>query len=172
MAATHVIFEVEQMMSEQIDTYLKHGSAHAALDNGNIVTAGTLVSGEKDIYTTAAPTDVTSDAMYIVDAIRIDQFEGYRIAGFNDPRYFYTNSGDPVRLRKVAVGDRLKVSAAGFASTPTVGEYAVPANGALTLAPAADLTGSTKIAFKVVESVTIYVGSESVTGYRLECVVA
>lgn len=172
MAATHAIFEVEKMMSEHIDTYLKHGSAHAALDNGNIVTAGTLVSGEKDLYTTAAPTDVTADTMYIVDAVKIDQFEGYRIDFSKDPRYFYTNSGEPARLRKLAVGDTCKISAAGFASAPTAGAYAVPANGVLTLAPAANLSGSTKIAFKVLEKVTIYVGSESVDGYRLECVVA
>jgi hypothetical protein len=170
---THAIFEKGIMASTQLDHLLRNVQAHADLDNGAIVTAASLVSGEEDLYTSAAPTDVTADVMYIVDAPKRTLInDKYALDEIKDPREFYTVSGKSARVRKPQVGDTCYLSAAGFASTPTVGQYAVPANGALTLAPAANLSGSTTIAFKVVKAHTFYVGSESVTGYRLECVVA
>ena len=173
MGATHVIFKKGLMMSENNDSYLRIGKAHADLDNGNVVALSGLVSGEDDLWTTAAVSDVTAEEVFIVDGdsskILVD---GKWAIDLNDIREFYTPSGKRVRLRKLAHGDSCYVSAAAFASTPTVGQYAVPANAALTLAPAANLSGGTLVAFKVIKAHTFYVGGTSVAGYRLECVVS
>lgn len=173
MANTHVIFEPGKMASRELDSYLKSVQAHADLDNGNIVAITGLVTGENDLYVSAAPSDVTADDMYIVDSVKRTLINGKWSLDFvADVREFYIPEDYSARVRKLMVGDTCYISAAGFSSAPTVGQYAVPANAALTLAPAADLTGATLIAFKVVAAHTFTVGSESVSGYRLECVVA
>lgn len=170
---THVIFEKGIMASTQLDTHVKSVIAPADLDNGSIVEITGLVSGEADIYTCTAPSAVTTDDMYIVDGVKRTLLNGsYSLDFIQDVREFYTPSGLSVRVRKLAVGDSCYLSGAGFATAPTVGQYAIPANGAYTLAPAADLSGSTLIAFKVIATHSFLVGTATVSGYRLECVVA
>jgi hypothetical protein len=170
---THVIFEKGIMASTQLDTHVKSVKAPADLDNGSIVEITGLETGEADYYTCTAPSAVTTDSMYIVDAIKRPLFQGkYALDFIQDVREFYTPSGYSARVRKLAVGDSCYISNAGINGTAVLNQYLIPANGAYTLAPSANLSGGTLIAFKVIKAHTFYVGTETVSGWRLECVVA
>jgi len=171
--ATHVIFKAGKMASKHIDSYLRSVQhPTVTLDNGNFVILTGLVSGEADVWTAATPSDVTAQEVFVIDDPVRNLIDGAYAIDVSDPRNFYVPATRTARARKILHGDTCYITAAGFASAPTVGAYAVPANGALTLAPAANLTGSTIVAFKVVAAESFYVGTETVSGYRLEAVVA
>jgi len=172
MATTHAIFKTGKMASKHIDSYLRNVQSTSNLDNGNVVILTGLVSGQTDLWVGATPSDVTAQEVFIIDDPVRNLISGSYAIDVVDPREFYVPAGRACRARKLVMGDTCYVSAAAFASAPTVGAYAVPANGALTLAPAANLSGSTKVAFKVVATETFYVGMTTVSGYRLEVVVA
>ena len=63
-------------------------------------------------------------------------------------------------------GQRFVMSEDLFSSAPTVGEYVVPADGSVLFAPAADLTGGTKLYAKVLQETTI--GYDKTTAYKIE----
>ncbi len=170
--ATHVIFKPGKMASRHIDSYLRN-VVHPTvdLDNGNFVILSGLVSGEKDLWTAATPADVTAQEVYVIDEPVRNLIDGLYAIDIVDPRQFYVPAGRTCRARKCILGDTLYMTTLGFSSTPTVGQYAVPANTSLKLAPAANLSGSTDVAFKVVATENFFVGTETVTGFRLECVV-
>lgn len=168
----HVIFKTGKMASKHIDSYLRNVQSATDLDNGNVVVLTGLVSGQNDLWTASTPTAVTTQEVYIIDTPVRNLIGGLYAIDVADPREFYVPAGSVARARKLKHGDTCYITALGFSSTPTVGEYAIPANTALKLAPASDLSGNTLIAFKVVATENFYVGTETVTGYRLECVVA
>ena len=171
--ATHIIFKAGKMASKHIDSYLRSVQHPTeTLDNGNFVILTGLVSGETDVWTAATPSDVTAQEVFVIDDPVRNLIDGVYAIDVADPRNFYVPATRTARARKVLHGDTCYMTALGFSSTPTVDAYAVPANGSFKLAPAANLSGSTKIAFKVIATENFYVGTETVTGYRLECVVA
>jgi hypothetical protein len=174
MATTHVIFQKGKLASTHIDAYLRSVKCATDLDNGNLVRITGLETGEKDLWTASTPTtaSITAEEVYIVDEPVRNLIGGSYAIDVQDPREFYVPAGLAARVRKLTVGDTCYVSAAGFSSTPTVGQYAIPANTSLLLAPAASLSGATVVAFKVVATHTFYCGTTSVSGYRLEVVVA
>lgn len=178
MAATHGIFEAGIMASTQLDSYLRSVKAHADLDNGHVVAITGLETGEDDYWTAAAASDVTADDLWVVDSIKRTLFDDkYAYDHIKDVREFYVPSGFSARARKLMKGDTCRISlgtVTGEDATPAndIGKYLIPANGALTWAVAADLTGNTVIALKIVGVHTFYVGSTTVTGFKCECVVA
>lgn len=171
--ANHVVLKVGKVASKNVDAFLK-SARHATvdIDNGNLIALGGLVAGEKDLFTAATPVDVTAEEVFLVDEPVRTLVNGAYAINVADPREFYVPAGKAFRVRKLVVGDTIYVTAAGFESTPSVGKYAIPANGKKTLTPANDLSGNTKVAFKVIATENFYIGTETVTGYRLECVVA
>ena len=100
----------------------------------------------------------------------------YRI-DLSDPSQFTNVANFPALAFKVSVGDEFTVSAAGFSAAPTVStattpSYVIPANASYLLAPAADLTGGTTIAYQVIASEPISVGMGFIDGYRIRCIKA
>lgn len=172
MATTHAIFKTGKMASKHIDSYLRNVQSASDLDNGSLVILTGLVTGQPDLWVGATPSDVTAQEVFVIDDPVRNLINGSYAIDVVDPREFYVPAGRACRARKLVMGDSCYMSAAAFASAPTVGAYAVPANGAFTLAPAANLTGATLVAFKVIATDVTYVGATTVTGYRLEVVTA
>jgi hypothetical protein len=142
------------------------------LNNGSFVRLTGLTSGETDLWVAATPSDVTAQEVFVIDEPVRNLISGLYAIDVVDPREFYIPMGRACKARKLVMGDTFSMTAVGFSSTPTVGQYAVPANGVYTLAPAATLSGNTLVAFKVISTENFYVGTETVTGYRLEVCVA
>ena len=173
MATTHNILVKGKALSSQLDAYLKNVQHPTSdLDNGNVVILTGLTTSENDLWIASTPADVTAQEVFIMDTPVRVLVDGKYAIDVQDPREFYLPATKPGRARKLAIGDTCYLSAAGFSSTPTVGQYAIPANGSFELAPAANLAGATKVAFKVIATHNFYVGTTTVTGYRLECVAA
>jgi hypothetical protein len=170
--ATHVIFKAGQMASKHIDSYLKNVVHPTSdLDNGNVVIVTGLQSGQRDLWTAATPSDVTAQEVFIIDEPVRNLISGLYAIDVVDPREMYVPAGRTCKARKILHGDTCYITALGFSSAPTVGQFAIPANGSLKLAPASSATGA-KIIFKVVATESFFVGVETVSGYRLECVAA
>lgn len=167
----HAIVKIGKMASTNLDSKLRSVILSADTDNGAHVVLGAEVAGQNGVYNAAAPTDVTTQKVLVVEAPVLVETAGYRI-GDEDPRKFYSPAGRPVRARELVVGDEITISVDGFSAAPTVGKYAVPANGATKLAPAADLTGATAVAYQVVKRDDIAVGTVFVEAYKLRAVKA
>jgi len=162
-----------KIMADNIDSYVVSVQNTIAMDNGSQVVLGAPVTGSLGLYSVSAPTDVTKQVPYmvlsqVVPKLVVNGVE-YRI-NITDPQLFTNVANFPALAVKLGVGDEFTVTTPGFASAPTVGQYAVPANGALTLAPAADLTGATLVAYLVVCTESVSVASGFVNGFRLRVV--
>lgn len=165
----NTIVKIGKMASTNVDAYLKPAQYTAALENGAHVVLGAMLTGDLNTYLASTPSSVTTQEVVLVEEPVLIEVEGMRI-DLQDPRKFTNPANRPFRTRKLVVGDSITVSVDGFSGTPTVGQYAVPANGATKLAPAADLSGNTLLAYKVDLLTNISVGLERVAAYKLTVV--
>lgn len=155
--------------AKNVESYNKSVQATFDMPNGSFIELNGLVSGQNDVYVAATPTAVTTNEVLMVKSPEIIEVNGLRV-DLTDVTNFYNPSGRPARAIHLKVGDDITITSEGFSSAPTAGQYAVPANGQMTLAPAADLSGNTLVAFKVIAATTIAVGATRKTAYRLLCV--
>lgn len=156
------------MASTTVDAFLKNVKISTDLENGSHVILGNLLDDNLDTYEASTPVDVTSDEIFIIEQSVINDVEGMKI-NVVDPRRFINRAGSVVRARKLMVGDVLIMSIDGFNSTPTVGQYVIPANGKSKLDPSASV-GNTTLSYKVEKKTVISVGAEYVEAYQLRVV--
>lgn len=174
MATTHIIFQPLRMASQDVASYDRVIVSATDLDNGALViettpAASSFISGAKDMnaYTATAPAAVATDKLLIVDSSEVAFIDGEWKINTVDPRRNYVPAGIPAKARQLMQGDEFLVSATAFASAPTVGEWAVGANGLTTFAPSGTLP-TTATGFYVAEAVNFSVGRVNVAGYRLK----
>lgn len=171
----HVVVKIGKMASTNVDSYVVSVQNTVDMDNGSMVVLGDRIPGQPEIYACSAPTDVATQEVLLVESPVLVEVNGFRL-DIDDPTLFYNPANRPARARKLKVGDRFTITANGFSAAPTVGQYALPANGSYLLAPAASITDSTNgaplsvVAFKVVAQTTISVAGNKITAYELEVV--
>jgi hypothetical protein len=162
-----------KIAADRLDSYVVSVLNTIDMDNGSQVVLGAPLANQLGIYACTAPVDVTKDNAYVVLSPVIPKLVingvQYKI-DVTDPTLFTNVANEAARAFQVAVGDELTITAPGFAGTPVVGEYVVPANGVLTLAPAADLTGLTAMAYSVIALESVSLGMSYVSGYRIRCI--
>lgn len=171
---THVIFQPLRMDSQDVASRDRTITAAVDLDNGNLVietVPATTTYGVNDLvnYVATAPAAVATDVLLVVDSGEVARIGGDFRIDVADPRYNYVPAGVTCKARQLTVGDEFAISSNGFASAPTVGQFAIGANGALTFAPAATATGG-RVICKVVSTWNFSVGKQNVAGYRLRVV--
>jgi hypothetical protein len=164
----NAIVKIGKMASTSVDHLLRSVQIAADLENGAHVVLGAEVSGQNGVYAGAAATDVTTQEVLIIEAPVLVETGGYRI-GDEDPGKFINKSGKVVRARHVRKGDEITISIDGFSAAPTVGQFAIPANGATKLAPSA-VIGTTLISYQVLKRDDIAVGTGFVQAYKLRVV--
>ena len=170
----HVVVKIGKMASTNVDSYVVSVQNTVDMDNGSMVVLGDRIPGQPEIYACSAPTDVATQEVLLVESPVLVEGYGFRL-DIDDPTLFYNPANRPARARKLKVGDRFTITANGFSAAPTVGQYALPANGSYLLAPAASITDSngaplSVVAFKVVAQTTISVAGNKITAYELEVV--
>jgi hypothetical protein len=170
----HVVVKIGKMASTNVDSYVVSVQNTVDMDNGSMVVLGDRIPGQPEIYACSAPTDVATQEVLLVESPVLVEVNGFRL-DIDDPTLFYNPANRPARARKLKVGDRFTITANGFSAAPTVGQYALPANGSYLLAPAASITDSngaplSVVAFKVVAQTTISVAGNKITAYELEVV--
>lgn len=143
------------------------------IDDGALVKPTSLVSGERDLYTAIAPTDVTKDEVVIVAPADVYQLDNGMRIPVTDPTQIDYPANRPLRAYKLKEGKRFKINTSAITGTPVVDQFVVPVNAGTTMAVAADLTGATKIAFVVEETgatCNIFVGATTVPATILRVV--
>lgn len=171
---THIIFQPLRMASQDTTSYDRTITAAVDLDNGNLVietVPATTTYGVNDLvnYVGTAPAAVASDVLLVVDSSEVARIGGEFRIDVADPRYNYVPAGVTCKARQLFVGDEFAVSSNAFATAPTVNQYAIGTNAALTFAPSATATGG-RVICKVVSAWVFSVGKSNVAGYRLKVV--
>ena len=122
----------------------------AQMVNGNIVNIGTLAT--REVFNVAVPATATlgtERALLIFNDETIVTVNDSQISDYVIP------AGTEARAYALTVDDIITFDDALIDGTPVVGQFLIPQNGSLKLAAAADLTGGTRLALKVIEETTI-----------------
>lgn len=177
MANTHLIFQPLRMASQDVNSFDRTITCAADLDNGAFVIETTPTqtqwsTNDMNSYIATAPATagLSLDNLLVVDSSDVARIEGFKV-NVADPRYNYVPAGTPAKARQLVAGDEFAISAGAFSSTPTVGQFAIPANGVYTLAPSATQTGA-KVIVKIISAWTFSVGRTNVAGFRCKVVAA
>jgi hypothetical protein len=150
------IVNLNAMAGNTVDTYLQSVQNTVAMDNGSLVALGTVVANNPNVRNCAAPTDITTQELYLVASPEIVEVNGLRVE-LSDPSQFTNPANRPARAYKLVLGDTFTITDTGFTGTSVVGQYLIGANGALK--PAASATiGTAKLGLLVLEKTTISTG--------------
>lgn len=158
MAAPYSVVNLGQLAGDNVDSFVKSVQNTVDMPNGSLVAITGIVSGQKSVYAVAAATDVTTQEVLLVKSPEIIEVNGLRV-DLTDPTQFTNPANRPATAFHLKVGDTYTMTDDAFTGTSTVGQYIIPANGALAPAAAANLTGNTIVALQVIEKPTISVGS-------------
>lgn len=128
------------------------------MDNGSFVKAETLVTGQQELFTAQLCATPTTDLLVLVHT---PEFQSDLYRPGKTLKDFYNEANKPARGIYLQVGDIITITDNGITGTTTVGQYAIPAASSLFLAAAANLSGGTRLALKVIDKITgwSYTGS-------------
>lgn len=128
------------------------------VQNGEICVLGNQAG--REAVQAATPTDVTTEEILIVASPEIvyDQLK-------DDLLDFVNKAGSMARAYHFTVGDIITVTDDVIDGTSVVNQYLVPKNGSSKLTPAADLSGGTRFAAKVIEKGKLY--GQPATAFRV-----
>lgn len=159
MAKNHAIFNGTHCAFWDVDAYNLVGIAATDIDNATFLTLGDIKLKTDGGYEFAVTADADNAGEYVAGTPAV----GYGIEAqiFDDPRYFYNETGKPISVKKLVKGDCIEVDLAAFTTDPTTSTYAKVAAG--------KLTGSTATSdpFKILGTHTIDIGGELVKTWIL-----
>jgi len=144
--AIYSVVTRERMTSEWVGAarlsakYLPSATA-TAIENGNVVVIGGLVSGEREIYTSTTPT-ATSALATIGLVTTPEVLADERLKNLSD---FRNEAGEVITVDKLFSGDVFSVTAAGITGTAVVGSIIELAASSILKAVATLTAGSTKV---------------------------
>lgn len=136
----------------------------AELENGSLVGQGAIDTSIRgnEVFTAVQPATAALDSDLFFIAYNDDY--GYEEGTTASD---YKIAAEEIIMGVIPEnGQRFVMSEDLFSSAPTVGEFVVPADGSWLFAPAANLTGGTKLYAKVLEETTI--GYDQTTAYKIE----
>ncbi len=149
-------------------------NASTALDDGFVGILGALATGEDRLRSLDQAADVTAEEVVMVLGMKdfLEDSSGMRNDAVTDPTSIIYPAGKPLRAYRLKIGDRYVLSNTAINGTAVADEYLVPANAAWLVVPAANLTGATKVAFKVLKvNEKLYKGNSEVAATLVEVVV-
>lgn len=143
------------------------------MENGNLVTANTLVANERELYTAGKVTSVITDIPVMViapDGYEMDN--GMRLPIY-DPRNVSYPKNKPLRAYRLKKDMQFLIQTSAITGTPVEGQFIVGTNNAYTMSATATAptSASHKVAF-VVERTGIFesVGTELVPVIQMRVV--
>lgn len=159
MAKNHAIFNGTHCAFWDVDAYNLVGIAATDIDNATFLTLGDIKLKTDGGYEFAVTADAANAGEYVAGTPAV----GYGIEAqiFDDPRYFYNETGKPISVKKLVKGDCIEVDLAAFTVDPTTSAYAKVAAGKLT----GSATNSDP--FKILGTHTIDIGGELVKTWIL-----
>lgn len=146
MATKYPVITREAMASEyngvlrKSAKYLPSG-VETAISNGNVVVLGSLISGEREMYTATTPTvDTALSAIAIVTTPEVIADE--RLKNLSD---FTNEAGAELTVDKLTSGDVFSLTSEGFSGTPAVGKVVELQAGVVLKVVDVLTVGSTKV---------------------------
>lgn len=118
------------------------------VQNGEIGVLGSHVG--REAVQAATPTDVTKEEILIIASPEVVYKKEETLLDF------VNEAGKLARAYHLTVGDIITVTDDVIDGTSVVDQYLVPENGKTKLVPAADLSGGTRFAAKVIEKGRLY----------------
>ena len=145
--ANHVVVNTDKIMSAKYGNSVSvvHSSD---LDNGTVVALGALSATDREVFTAAVSATPTTDLLVF---IHTPEFQGDLYLPGKTLKDFYNVANKPMRGYFLHEGDIITITDNGITGATTVGQYVIPTAGATKLSAAADLSGNTRLAFKVIE---------------------
>lgn len=122
--------------------------------NGYVAHLGTLVAGTRNVFNVVVPTtaSIANTEVVLIASPEFTYLPGKSLEDFINP------TGLNMRAYHLHAGDVFTVSDDTIDGTTVVGQYIIPQNASMKLAAAADLSGGTKFAAKVIQKTTIGFG--------------
>ena len=159
MAKNHAIFNGTHCAFWDVDAYNLVGIAATDIDNATFLTLGDIKLKTDGGYEFTVTADAANAGEYVAGTPAV----GYGIEAqiFDDPRYFYNETGKPISVKKLVKGDCIEVDLAAFIADHTTYAYAKVAAGKLT----GSATNSDP--FKILGTHTIDIGGELVKTWIL-----
>jgi hypothetical protein len=145
--ANHVVVNLDKVaaLAKGNLTNVVYGSD---MDNGSFVKAETLVVGSTEEFVAELCSTPTTDLLVLVHT---PEFQADLYLPGKTLKDFYNPANKAARGIYLQIGDIITITNNGIVGSTTVGQYAVPAAGSLFLNAAADLSGGTRLALKVID---------------------
>jgi hypothetical protein len=123
----------------------------ADVPNGSVAHVGALVAGQRDVFSVVVPTTatITNTEVVLIASPEVLYLPGKSLEDFTNV------AGTNMRAYHLHAGDVFTISDDGIDGATVEGQYVIPQNNSLRLAAAADLSGGTKFAAKVIKKTTI-----------------
>lgn len=182
-----MFFQKVNMASETVRSFMKTGLMQDSSDDPIAVGSGAFVkligladsptyspyvAGMKDLNLFEMTMPVTADVtatnvgIYVTDPVTVSSGtiagnvyrEGAKTLGLG------VEAGEPCSIRQLVMDDMFLLGADNFASSPTVGQYAILTNAAVTLTPNASKPAS-GFAVYIESEINVSQGLEPVEGY-------
>jgi hypothetical protein len=146
---THAIVDIEKINHEAASVVSVQHTAD--MDNGVVAHVGDFVSGEGELRQVVIPTtaSITSSSVVLVKSPEI---QGAMYEPYSTLQDFYNAANRPATAFRLRAGDQFKITTDGFDGTAAVDSYLIPQNNSLRLAVAADLSGNTVFAAKILQT--------------------
>lgn len=161
--ANHAIVRLDSCSAQYNGALIKsakfyNGETVAAIDNAQLITLDSLLSGEREIYKAVAPVAAT-DKVYLTCGVEL-MYDESEYHGLGD---YQNEAGKPFRAISLQSGNVFSATVEAFDSTPVVGNYVTVAAGSTKLTIKAEVTTETVlgkiVAIDVVGPDTYYVVS-------------
>jgi hypothetical protein len=144
---SHAIVTIEKLNRDGVE--LANVQHTADMDNGSVVHLGDFVAGEGELRQVVVPTSqsITADPLFFVHSTEI---QGDMYLPYSTLKDFYNPANKPARSYRLPVGALVNITTDGYDGTAAKGSYLIPQAGSLRLKVAADLTGGTRFAAKII----------------------
>ena len=178
--ANHTVVVLNKVAAFNVDAYVRPVVAQQNMDNGYFFTLNTVSTGSAvECWIPTVPTTGSLSGVWMLKEPEIPFLaNGTNVYnGLGTIRDFYVSASQVATAIKPQVGDIITVTAEAFTSgtVPAAGEYANVVNGAFTLTKATTSGVGQSWICREVNSIPYAdgtIGSQRLTSYRLECVIA
>lgn len=146
---SHAIVDIEKINHEA--SYPVSVQHTADMDNGVVCHLGDLLSGNGELRQVVVPTtaSITSEDVVLVKSPEI---QGAMYEPYATLQDFCNAANTPATAFRLRKGDQIKITTDGFDGTAAVDSYLIPQNGSLRLVVAANLSGGTTFAAKILQT--------------------
>lgn len=151
---TNPIVNLDKIQAKKVGN-LESLQYTADVANGSVAMVGDLVTGERELKNVVVPATakLTSDEVVLIASPEVNYLPGKSLEDF------VNLANQPMRAYHLTIGDIFTISDDGIDGTTVVDQYVIPQNASLKLAAAADLTGGTRFAAKVISKGNIGFGN-------------